>query len=128
MPEDKVKKKAAVIADLALGSGIREASRKHDVPPTTVKRWHDELQKRNETKQGGTLADARENRFDEAVEHFLHATLKMLNAWAAVCSDINFIKEKPSSVNELGQTILNRADRLVDQITGHKEDDGETEG
>ena len=111
-------KKAETIADLALGMGIREAGKKHGVGTTTVKRWYDELAKQNEKEQKGTLGQAREQRFNNAVDKFLQATLNMLLIWAETCSDPAFIREKPSSVNELGQTILDRADRLVDSITG----------
>ena len=110
-------KKAAVVADLALGMGIREAAKKHHVNKSSVGRWAAEIDAtRDREGQQGTLADVRANRFDVAVDKFLHSTLNMLQAWADVCSEPAFIRDKPSSVNELGQTILNRADRLVDAI------------
>jgi transposase-like protein len=42
----------------------------------------------------------------------LSESVGMVRAWARTCSDPSFIKDNPSGVNELGKTVLERADRL----------------
>jgi len=116
-------KKAAVVADLLSGIPQREVAKKHQVDRKTVIAWGKEVH-HNST----AIAVRKEQDFDAALKSFLFSTVAMLSAWATECADPKFIRENPRGVNELGQTVLDRAERILSSIrdeTERKPIDGE---
>jgi hypothetical protein len=101
--------KAAVLADLIAGMSVRDAAEKHGLPSSTIGAW------RAGIVRNGTEIQT-ENRFNSALNNFLHATVTMLEAWATECSKPDFIQKNPEGVNELGRTVLERADRFVELL------------
>lgn len=119
-------KRAEAVADIASGMSWAKAAAKHGVGKASLKLWVDEAKS---SHLPGSLAsaspiqpvEARKEQFNEALDGFLFKTLEMLDAWAKVCSDPAFIQKDPQGVNELGRTVLERADRLVSTITGRND-------
>lgn len=112
--------KAKAVADVAGGMRYEVAAEKHGVARKTLQRWVREVQEMSrkcpEKAKGINPGEARRQKFNEALETFLHSTIVMLNAWAQTCSDPSFIVNNPEGVNELGRTVLDRADRMVSTL------------
>jgi hypothetical protein len=117
--------KAAVTAEIVLGVPYEEISRKHGVGKATINRWAEALKPKTERKpeQNGTpvTVEARRQQFNTALDKFLMSTIAMLQAWADTCSDPAFIRANPEGVNELGKSVLERADRLVHAVESREE-------
>lgn len=123
---------AKAVNDVLRGDTYDVVASRYGVGKGTIKRWMDKAQQTptrrpaHEQKVPEALATCRDaamresqNRhiqFQDALEGFLLATVKMLNAWAKECSDPEFIRAKPGDVNELGKTVLQRADVLVAMV------------
>jgi len=126
------KTKAAACADLLAGMTIREVSTKHKVGIGTLGEWSTDLKTEQKTEQSRTKPNSgisvseasRQNQFDTLLRSFLIGTLEMLNTWVEILQDPAFVKDKPSAANELGATVLDRADRLVSLIRPPGPDDG----
>lgn len=82
--------KAKTIIDLSNGLSIGDAARRNNVPKGTVQDWHEEL-KRNGTASG---LEAKQNNFQEALERFGLATMRMLEAQAELLSDPAYISTR----------------------------------
>jgi len=116
------KLKAAAVADLMTGLSANRVATKYGIAKATVIQWSKDLRDAGNRLVEPTKTDRsipeeiRQRRFDEALERFLTATVGMLQAWATECSDPRFIRENPTGVNALGQSVLDRAERIMANI------------
>lgn len=129
-------KKAEAIADIANGMTYQAACKKHGVSRATLDLWvrTTNVQFDKKTRQKSDNAnvskpvkiqaiESKHDRFNKALDQFLYSTIQMLQRWAETCSDPKFITQNPDGVNELGKTVLDRADRLVSTLGGRAESD-----
>jgi transposase-like protein len=118
--------KANAVAAFLGGDSWEKVCREFGIGKATLKRWLDETEiKRNRTEIRNCSGEARESRFNEALEGFLEATVNMLHSWAKECSDPKFIRENPSGVHELGQTVFKSAERIMSSIRDEEEPEAE---
>jgi hypothetical protein len=116
------KLKAAAVADLLTGLSANKVAVKYKIGKATVIQWSKELKEAQNQPGKPTKTDRsvseeiRQRRFDEALERFLTSTIGMLQVWATECSDPRFIRENPTGVNALGQSVLDRAERIMANI------------
>jgi transposase-like protein len=122
------KKKAEVIADvLVKGLTYDEAETKHGVPKGTISKWVTASKTKQETKpkrnsetidgrRQVTPAQRQKAEFDQRLVKLLGSSLDMLESWASECQDPDFIKRNPEGVNELGRTVLERCDRILELV------------
>jgi hypothetical protein len=119
--------KAKVIADIVKGVSLSEAERKHGVPKATISRWveAEKTERKTEPKRNKgqfseirtqTPAERQRAAFDQKLIALLGASLEMLEAWALECKNPEFIKKNPEGVNELGRTVLDRCDRILELV------------
>jgi transposase-like protein len=99
------------VADLYLGTGIREAAKKHGVGRDAVSRWKDEIgQNRTLTEIVPEDADfvvrARVERFNKALEDFLHAGIELGQAHATLLKEREFLNElDPAKVEPMLESV-----------------------
>lgn len=106
------KKKAAVVADLALGMSQRDAAKKHGVSAGTVATWGIELeteQNQAETKR----TPVRQTAFQEAFYQCLEEITKAMIAFAQVCQEKEWVKTDPSGASDLAVRTTDFADRIM---------------
>ena len=120
--------KARAVADLLTGVSISKVAAKYGISKSTAKAWADEACGQNRTESNGNtrsiIERAREQTFDQSLEVFLRASINMLITWARECSDPRFIRENPSGVHTLGQTVLDRAERIMSDLQSEAQTDG----
>lgn len=128
------KQKASALKDVIDGMSLREVAQKHKVPIATLSRWLTGKKiesKRNSVPKNGeengtkteqfeirkaTPEQLRRAEFDRKLINLLGSSLDMLEAWAKQCQDPDFIRKDPEGVNELGRTVLERCDRIVELV------------
>lgn len=121
------KQKAAAIADLAKGLTYEEVTNKHGVSKACLCKWVKAAKSKQEVgtpTKSITPAQRKENEFDTRLKKLLLASLDMVTTWAEQCSDPAFIKSNPEGVSELGKTVLERCDRIVNLVRGSNARDG----
>jgi hypothetical protein len=122
------KVKARVVADLLTGVSISKVATKYGISKSTAKAWADEACGQNRTESNANsrsiIERAREETFDQSLEVFLRASINMLITWARECSDPRFIRENPSGVQALGETVLDRAERIMSDLQSEAQTDG----
>jgi len=111
--------RAKAISEVASGDTYDAVSTKHGISKRTLINWVQEARTAPELHQIAPN-DARQLRFTKALDEFLFSTIKMVHAWAEKCSDPHFIQHDPQGVNELGKTVLERADRMVSILEGRE--------
>lgn len=109
-------KRAEAVADYFSGMTWEATCDKHGVSKDSLVRWVNAAK----TDQKATTAeiqparrDAQQEQFNDLLTKFLVGSLEMLVTWTEVCKDKGFVKLDPKGANELGSTVLERADRLV---------------
>jgi hypothetical protein len=122
------KNKATVIHAVTVGGmSYEDAQAKYKVPKATISRWVNNAeteqkveQKRNRQNPNGTRlatpAQKQKAEFDQKLVKLLGSSLDMLEAWAGQCQDPEFIRKNPEGVNELGRTVLERCDRILELV------------
>ena len=144
-------KKGAILAAIATGTSISEASRRFKVGKATIKSWVDRghiqavlpgrkldlpnalprSEKKNRTPQKSERADVQEVRRYELQEAFDGALLEImlgLKAIGRVLQDEDWVKRKPDGANELAQTAFTAAHSLVSQLAEPPEPKSEESG
>ncbi len=137
--------KAAAVAAYFNGDGWDKVCADFGVSRSCLKKWIDKAKaelkengaqgqppkgtelKENSGNSSQTPTESRTKRFNEALETFLFSTIRMCQAWAEACSDPAFIQNNPSGVNVLGQTVLDRADRLAALVQPPNQSNAEEE-
>lgn len=108
-------KRAAVMADLTLGLPHRTIAKKHGIDETTVLRWSKKMQIPAVIQKQAKF----QSEFDQKLLFFMGKTLDMLIEMATACTDIDFIKEKPSGARELGEFVFAKAERLTSALSAN---------
>lgn len=91
-------KKAAVIADLMAGGGIRETAKKHGIDHKTVSGWGEKIPQNSPPFEiipadSDALAVARIERFNSALEKFMVAGANMSLAHAEMLASAEWIAD-----------------------------------
>jgi hypothetical protein len=109
-----------VVAAIIAGEEWHTVAKREGVSIGSISRWMDEAKSqglevlpREERPVNLATIEERRAEFNNALETFLLSSLKMLQAWTDVCTDPDFIRKNSHEAHELGQTILDRADKLV---------------
>ena len=127
MAHDSKQKATVVHAVTVGGMSYEEAQEKYKVTKATISRWVNRLeterimeQKRNRQNPNGTRlatpADKQKAEFDQKLVKLLGSSLDMLESWATQCQNPDFIQRNPEGVNELGRTVLERCDRILELV------------
>jgi transposase-like protein len=116
------------VADLLAGVTQRDAAKKHGVSPGTIAKWALELEtKHNEAEApiASVSIEARKQQFTECLIEYLESTVRMAKSWTEICSDPDFVREKPQVANELGRTCFEFADRVMAKFGNGQSADGQ---
>lgn len=116
--------KAKAVAMLRTGASYGDITKVTGLREGTISRWAHELK----TEGNGRLAreksegskidipisqEARQQRFDIALNKLLFTGLDMLQSWAELSGDKQFARENPTGAKDLGSTVLDRLDRIM---------------
>lgn len=100
----------------ARGGAVVDRGGKSAAELRDVRRASPAATKSNRTEPAPAYAKT----FDQLLEEFLMATIAMDAAIARTCAEPDFIRANPHGVNELGQSLRERADKLVSFARGRQ--------
>jgi transposase len=106
------------VADVLKGDSWETVAKRHGVSKPTVQKWVQSVKENfTETKPAESFEIARQEsaaeRFYSGLEQLLCATVTMLNAWAEVCSEKDWVKGNAEDADRLGTTVIGEATRLA---------------
>lgn len=114
-------KRAAVIGEWLQGVRRKDLAARHGISLHTVDQWirdyrnllPPDAKKALENKPVGEIQKIH---FDQKFLELAASSIDMLQAIVNRCSDPEFIKEKPESVEKLARFVCERLDRIVGNV------------